>query len=76
MSAMLDTVQEYRAEQAAESLKVSVALKERVLRVGKRLRCPVRNWFPAMLCYSLPGIWSPRMGASSKPEIFLLTRHC
>src|SRR5271166_1417035 len=35
MSAVLDTVQEYRAEQAAESLKVSVALKEQVLRDGQ-----------------------------------------
>ena len=35
MSAALDTVQEYRAEQAAESLKVSVALKEQVLRDGR-----------------------------------------
>jgi len=31
MSAVLDTVQEFRAEQAAEHLKVSVALKEQVL---------------------------------------------
>ena len=37
MSAALDTVQEYRAEQAAESLKVSVALKEQVLRDGREV---------------------------------------
>src|SRR5271155_5199202 len=37
MSAVLDTVQEYRAEQAAESLKVSVALKEQVLRDGQEV---------------------------------------
>jgi Mg2+-importing ATPase len=37
MSAVLDTVQEYRAEEAAESLKVSVALKERVLRDGREV---------------------------------------
>jgi P-type Mg2+ transporter len=37
MSAALDTVQEYRAEQAAESLKVSVALKEQVLRDGQEV---------------------------------------
>src|SRR5579862_3214728 len=36
MSAALDTVQEYRAEEAAEALKVSVALKERVLRDGQQ----------------------------------------
>jgi Mg2+-importing ATPase len=33
-SAVLDTVQEHRAEEAAEHLKVSVALKEQVLRDG------------------------------------------
>ena len=37
MSAVLDTVQEFRAEQAAESLKVSVALKEQVLRDGQEV---------------------------------------
>ena len=35
MSAVLDTVQEHRAEEAAEHLKVSVALKEQVLRDGQ-----------------------------------------
>src|SRR6266566_4463552 len=34
MSAVLDTVQEFRAEQAAEHLKISVALKAQVLRDG------------------------------------------
>ena len=33
-SVLLDSVQEYRAEQAAEQLKVSVALKEQALRDG------------------------------------------
>src|ERR1700751_5138695 len=37
MSAVLDTVQEFRAEQAAEHLKVSVALKEHVLRDGQEV---------------------------------------
>jgi Mg2+-importing ATPase len=37
MSAVLDTVQEYRAEEAAANLKVSVALKEQVLRDGKEV---------------------------------------
>jgi P-type Mg2+ transporter len=36
-SALLDTVQEYRAKEAAESLKVSVALKEQVLRGGQQV---------------------------------------
>src|SRR6516164_526911 len=37
MSAALDTVQEFRAEEAAEHLKVSVALKEQVLRDGQEV---------------------------------------
>ena len=36
-SVLLDSVQEYRAEQAAEELKVSVALKEQVLRDGREI---------------------------------------
>ena len=36
-SVLLDSVQEYRAEQAAEQLKVSVALKEQVLRDGEEI---------------------------------------
>jgi len=76
MSAVLDTVQEFRAEQAAERLKLSVALKEQVLRNEQEIsawpgsragRC--RNSWP-------PGIWSQRMGGCSKPGIFLSTRHC
>src|SRR5262249_35854069 len=35
ISATLDTVQEHRAEEAAEQLKVEVALKEQVLRDGR-----------------------------------------
>jgi P-type Mg2+ transporter len=46
MSAVLDTVQEYRAEQAAESLKVSVALKERVLRDGQEITVPGQELVP------------------------------
>jgi Mg2+-importing ATPase len=37
MSAVLDTVQEYRADEAAERLKVSVALKEQVMRDGQEV---------------------------------------
>ena len=75
MSAVLDTVQEYRAEQAAEHLKVSVALKEQVLRDGQ-----VRYWgrissLAMSYCWP-PGIWSRRMGVSSRPGIFSSTRHC
>src|SRR5271169_3508360 len=46
MSAALDTVQEFRAEEAAESLKVSVALKEQVLRDGKEVTVLGQNLVP------------------------------
>ena len=46
MSAVLDTVQEFRAEQAAESLKVSVALKEQVLRDGQEVTVPGQDLVP------------------------------
>ena len=37
LSVLLDSIQEYRAEQAAEQLKISVALKEQVLRDGREV---------------------------------------
>jgi len=46
ISAVLDTVQEYRAEQAAENLKVSVALKEQVLRNGQEVTVPGQDLVP------------------------------
>ena len=46
MSAVLDTAQEYRAEQAAESLKISVALKERVLRDGQEVTVLAQDLVP------------------------------
>jgi Mg2+-importing ATPase len=52
-SAMLDTVQEYRAEAAAERLKTSVALKEQVLRDGQEI---------TVLGRSGPGGWARHRG--------------
>ena len=46
MSAVLDTVQEYRAEEAAEHLKVSVALQEQVLRDGQEITLPGQDLVP------------------------------
>ena len=46
ISAALDTLQEYRAEQAAEHLKVEVALKEQVLRDGREVTVPSRDLVP------------------------------
>jgi Mg2+-importing ATPase len=45
-SAMLDTVQEYRAEASAERLKTSVALKEQVLRDGREITVLGRDLVP------------------------------
>jgi Mg2+-importing ATPase len=45
-SAMLDTVQEYHAKEAAEALRVSVALEERVLRDGQEVTVQGRDLVP------------------------------
>jgi Mg2+-importing ATPase len=46
MSAVLDTVQEHRAEEAAERLKISVALREKVLRDGREITAPAAELVP------------------------------
>jgi len=46
ISAVLDTAQEFRAEQAAEHLKASVALKEQVLRDGREVTLPGADLVP------------------------------
>jgi P-type Mg2+ transporter len=46
MSAVLDTMQEFRAEEAAERLKVSVGLREQVLRDGQEVTVPGRDLVP------------------------------
>jgi len=43
---VLDAVQEHRAQQAAERLKVSVALMERVLRDGRETQIPAEQLVP------------------------------
>ena len=73
-SAMLDTVQEYRAEAAAERLKTSVALKEQVVRDGHEIAVPGRDLVPGDVV--LLAIWSRRMGASSRPKTSSSTRRC
>jgi len=45
-SAVLDTVQEHRAEEAAERLKISVALREKVLRDGREITAPAAELVP------------------------------
>ena len=46
ISASLDTVQEFRAEQAAEHLKRSVALREQVRRDGRETSLPSADLVP------------------------------
>src|SRR6516162_656398 len=46
ISATLDTVQEHRAEEAAEHLKVEVALKEQVVRDGQEVTVPGADLVP------------------------------
>ena len=46
VSAALDTVQEHRAEEAAEHLKVEVALKEQVVRDGQEVTVPGADLVP------------------------------
>jgi Mg2+-importing ATPase len=46
ISATLDTFQEHRAEEAAEHLKVEVALKEQVLRDGREVTVPAADLVP------------------------------
>src|SRR5579863_204229 len=62
MSAVLDTVQEYRAEEAAEHLKVSVALKEQVLRDGQEVTVLGRDLVPGDIVLLAAGDLVPADG--------------
>jgi P-type Mg2+ transporter len=62
MSAVLDTVQEYRAEQAAEHLKVSVALKEQVLRDGQEVTVLGQDLVPGDVVLLAAGDFVPADG--------------
>jgi Mg2+-importing ATPase len=46
LGVVLDAVQEHRAQQAAERLKISVALMERVLRDGREIQIPAKQLVP------------------------------
>ena len=57
-SVLLDSVQEYRAEQAADQLKISVALKEQALRDGREItvrRRSTRSRRRCRACRRRPG---------------------
>jgi P-type Mg2+ transporter len=75
-SALLDTVQEYRAKEAAESLKVSVALKEQVLRDGQQVTVLGRDLVPGDVVLLAAGDLVPADGRLLEARDFLSTRHC
>ena len=62
VSAVLDTVQEYRAEEAADALKSSVALKERVLRDGQEVIVPGQDLVPGDIVLLAAGDLIPADG--------------
>src|SRR6202043_485286 len=81
MSAVLDTVQEYRAEQAAEHLKVSVALKEQVLRDGQEVTVLGQDLVPGDVVLLAAGDLVPADGRLVEARDFfvdeaLLTGEC
>ncbi len=61
-SALLDTVQEFRAKEAAESLRVSVALKERVLRDGQEVTVLGPDLVPGDIVFLAAGDLVPADG--------------
>jgi P-type Mg2+ transporter len=62
ISAALDTLQEYRAEQAAQHLKVEVELKEQVLRDGREVTVPSRDLVPGDIVLLAAGDLVPADG--------------
>jgi Mg2+-importing ATPase len=62
ISASLDTVQQHRAEEAAEHLKVEVALKKRVLRDGREVTIPGADLVPGDLVLLAAGDLVPADG--------------
>ena len=76
ISAVLDSVQEYRAEQAAEQLKISVALKEQVLRDGREVTVRADQLVPGDVVCWPPATWCRPMAGSSRPAIFSSMKAC
>src|SRR6516164_11380061 len=72
MSAALDTVQEHRAEEAAEHLKVSVALKEQVLRNGQEVIVPARDLVPGDVVLLAAGDLVPADGRLLETKDFFV----
>ncbi|MBX9804413.1 MAG: magnesium-translocating P-type ATPase [Alphaproteobacteria bacterium] len=62
LSISIDAVQEFRASNAAESLKQSVALRALVLRDGQKIEIPIENLVPGDIVYLSAGDLVPADG--------------
>jgi Mg2+-importing ATPase len=74
VSAALDTLQEYRAEEAAEHLKRSVALMERVLRDGREVTLPGEHLVPGDIVLLAAGDLVPADGRVLEARDFLVNQ--
>jgi Mg2+-importing ATPase len=71
-SVLLDSIQEYRAEQAAEQLKVSVALKEQVLRDGGEITIRADHLVPGDVVLLAAGDLVPADGRVLEAKDFFV----
>ena len=72
LSVLLDSVQEYRAEQAAEQLKISVALKEQVLRDGREVTIRAAQLVPGDVVLLAAGDMVPADGRLLEAKDFFV----
>jgi Mg2+-importing ATPase len=72
ISATLDTAQEFRAEEAAEHLKVSVALKEQVLRDGQEVTVLEQDLVPGDVVLLAAGDLVPADGRLLETKDFFV----
>jgi Mg2+-importing ATPase len=72
ISAVLDTVQEHRAQAAAERLRASVALEERVLRDGREVTIPAVELVPGDVVLLAVGDLVPADGSILEARDFLV----
>ena len=72
LGVVLDAVQEHRAQQAAERLKVSVALMERVLRDGQEISIPAKQVVPGDVVLLAAGDLVPADGRILEAKDFFV----
>ena len=72
LGVVLDAVQEHRAQQAAERLKISVALKERVLRDGQAVQVPAKDLVPGDVVLLVAGDLVPADGRILEAKDFFV----